>query len=97
METDGDTVWMSTVYRILELFVKKGVIIKTNVMNNEKAVYELNRFKHKHYAICINCRKIIAMDNCPMEKFTPKLEDENFHIMSHNLEIFGYYKDCDPA
>ncbi|MHB8061313.1 MAG: transcriptional repressor [Ruminiclostridium sp.] len=47
-------------YRVLELFVKKGVVIKTNVMNNEMAVYELNRFKHKHYAVRMNCHKIIA-------------------------------------
>ena len=39
METGGDAAWLSTVYRILELFVKKGMVIKTNVMNNEMAVY----------------------------------------------------------
>ena len=55
MKEDGNSAWISTVYRILELFVKKGVVIKTNVMNNEMAVYELNRFKHKHYAVCMNC------------------------------------------
>ena len=94
MEKTGDNAWLSTVYRVLELFVKKGVVIKTNMMNNEMALYELNRFKHKHYAVCMNCHKIITMDNCPMEKFIPKLEDENFHVMGHNLEIFGFCKDC---
>ena len=97
MEKGGDAAWMSTVYRVLELFVKKGMVIKTNVMNNEMAVYELNRFKHKHYAVCMNCRKIIAMDNCPMEKFVPKLEDEDFQVMGHNLEVFGFCKDCKPT
>lgn len=97
MEKSGDAAWMSTVYRILELFVKKGVVIKVNVMNSEMAVYEINHFKHKHYAVCMNCRKIIAMDNCPMEKFIPKLEDKDFRVMGHNLEIFGFCKDCDPA
>ncbi|MPW26729.1 transcriptional repressor [Alkalibaculum sp. M08DMB] len=97
MEKSGDTAWMSTVYRILEIFVKKGIIIKTNVINNEMAVYERNRSKHKHYAVCINCRKIIPMDNCPMEKFIPKIEDKDFHIMGHNLEVFGFCKDCDRA
>lgn len=96
MENGRDTAWLSTVYRILELFIKKGVVIKTNVMNNEMAVYELNRFKHKHYAVCMNCHKIIEMDNCPMEKFIPKLEDKDFHVMGHNLEVFGFCKDCNP-
>lgn len=89
-----DSVWLSTVYRILELFVKKGVVTKIAVMNNEMAFYELNRFQHKHYAVCISCRKIILMDNCPMEKFIPKLQDDNFHVMGHNLEIYGYCTDC---
>lgn len=96
MEKEGDAAWLSTVYRVLELFVKKGLVIKTNVMNNEMAVYELNRFKHKHYAVCMNCHKIIAMDNCPMEKFTPKLEDNDFQVMGHNLEVYGFCKDCNP-
>ena len=41
MEKTGDNAWLSTVYRVLELFVKKGVVIKTNMMNNEMALYEL--------------------------------------------------------
>jgi Fur family ferric uptake transcriptional regulator len=96
MKKGGDAVWLSTVYRVLELFVKKGVVIKTNVMNNEMAVYELNRFKHKHYAVCMNCHKMITMDNCPMEKFIPKLEDDDFHVLGHNLEVFGFCRDCNP-
>lgn len=75
-------------------FRKKGVAIKTKVMNSDMAVYELNRFEHKHYAVCMNCHKIIPMDNCPMEKFIPELEEDDFHIMGHNLEVFGYCKDC---
>lgn len=97
MEKNGETAWMSTVYRVLELFVKHDMVIKTNVMNHEMAVYELNRFEHKHYAVCINCHKMISMDNCPMDKFIPELEDDGFRVMGHNLEIFGYCKDCKTA
>lgn len=90
----GDSAWLSTIYRILELFVQKGVVAKLAVMDNEMAVYVLNRLRHKHYAVCMACHKIIPMDNCPMEKFTPKLEEKDFHVMGHNLEVFGYCKDC---
>ncbi|ADY54528.1 ferric uptake regulator, Fur family [Syntrophobotulus glycolicus DSM 8271] len=96
MEKNGDAAWLSTVYRILELFIKKGLVIKTTVINNEMAVYELNRFKHQHYAVCINCHKMIPMADCPMEKFIPKLEDEDFQVMGHNLEVFGFCRDCHP-
>ncbi len=96
MGNSKDMAWLSTVYRILEIFLQKGIVIKTNIMNNEMAVYELNRSRHKHYAVCINCHKIITMDNCPMEQFIPKLDDKDFHVMGHNLEIYGYCKDCKP-
>jgi Fur family ferric uptake transcriptional regulator len=98
MENNGTTAaWPSTVYRVLELFVKKGVVLKTNVMNSDMAVYELNRSGHKHYAVCMSCHKIITMKNCPMETFIPKLEDDDFCVMGHNLEVFGLCKGCKPT
>lgn len=97
IEKDGDGAWMSTVYRILGLFEKKGIVIKTTMMNNEMAVYELNRFQHKHYAVCTSCHKIITMENCPMEEFIPKFVGEDFYVTGHNLEVFGLCKDCRPV
>ncbi len=96
METGGDSAWLSTVYRILEVFVNKGIVKKTNILNNEMAVYELSRNNHKHYAVCMNCHKVIAMDHCPLEGFTLQLNDKDFHVMGHNLEIYGLCKDCKP-
>jgi len=94
MDIGNNGAWLSTVYRTLELFVQKGVVLKTNMINSEMAVYEINRFEHKHYAVCMNCHKVITMDNCPMENFLPELEDGDFQIMGHNLEVFGYCKNC---
>ncbi len=96
MEGSGDAAWLSTIYRVLELFVKEGLVIKTTMMNSDMALYELNRDKHKHYAVCMGCHKIIAMDNCPMETFIPELEDEDFYVVGHNLEVYGFCKDCKP-
>lgn len=94
IEKDGEAAWLSTVYRILELFVQKGVAVKANVSGSDMAVYELNRYCHKHYAVCVSCHKIIPMDNCPLEKFIPRLQEEDFRVLGHNLEIFGYCRDC---
>lgn len=92
---DGEaSVWLSTVYRVLEQFVKSGVVTKLTVMNSDTAVYELNRFCHKHYAVCMSCRKIIPMDNCPMEAFTPRVQDGGFRVVGHNVEVYGYCTEC---
>ncbi|MDR3353571.1 MAG: transcriptional repressor [Synergistaceae bacterium] len=92
-KNDG-SIWLSTVYRILDLFVKKGIVTKASAMNSAFAIYEMNRYQHKHYAVCIGCRKVIQMDNCPMEKFTPRLDDGDFRVTGHKVEIYGYCKDC---
>jgi len=97
MEKGGEKAWMSTIYRILELFIKHDMVIKTNILNHDVAVYELNRFEHKHYAVCLNCHRMISMDSCPMDEFIPNLEDKDFRILGHKLEIFGYCKDCKTA
>ena len=89
-----NAVWLSTVYRVLEQFVKSGVATKLTVMNSDTAVYELNRFCHKHYAVCMACHKIIPMDNCPMETFTPRVQDNGFQVVGHNVEVYGYCTKC---
>jgi len=95
---EGDSsVWLSTVYRVLELFVKKDFVIKTSLMNSDMALYELNRLQHKHYAVCVNCHKIIALDSCPMENVIPHLEGGAFQVMGHKLEVFGLCKKCSLA
>ena len=85
---------LSTIYRALELFVKKGTVIKLAIMHNELAVYELNRSQHKHYAVCLGCHKILPMGYCPMEKLLPKMIDGDFEVLGHNLEVYGYCKEC---
>jgi Fe2+ or Zn2+ uptake regulation protein len=95
IEKGDGAVWLSTVYRILELFVDRGVVIKTTVMDNDMAFYELNRNKHMHYAVCVDCHKIVAINNCPMAEFQPKLADNDFRVLGHKVEMYGYCKDCD--
>jgi Fur family ferric uptake transcriptional regulator len=86
--------WLSTVYRILDLFVEKDLVVKTSAMNNQIIVYELNRHKHRHYAVCIKCRKFIPMEDCPIENFIPRLDEKNFRVVGHNLEIYGFCETC---
>ena len=93
----GENTWLSTVYRILEMLVEKDAVLKTNIAGSEMAVYELNRFEHRHYAVCIKCHKIIPMYSCPMDALIPELKEKNFRVLGHNLEIFGYCKDCNPG
>ncbi|MDR3210769.1 MAG: transcriptional repressor [Planctomycetota bacterium] len=90
----GVTVWLSTVYRVLELFIKQGLVVKVVVLENGMALYETNRTPHRHYAICVSCRKVIPVAACPLEQFQSQLAEKDFQITDHSLEIFGYCRDC---
>ncbi len=85
---------LSTIYRILDVFVSKGLIQKSNISDN-KAVYEVSGIGHKHHLICTSCGKIIALDHCPIEEYEKTLEENTgFEITSHKLAFFGYCPDC---
>jgi Fur family ferric uptake transcriptional regulator len=89
------SVWLSTVYRILEMFVRERIASKLTVMDSDMAFYELTvPGGHRHYAVCVSCRRIISMDNCPMDQFLPHLQDDGFRVTGHKLEIYGYCGQC---
>lgn len=89
------TLSLSTVYRILDVFVDKGMVLKSSITEDNKAMFEMNRMEHKHHLVCICCKKIMAVDNCPLEVYEKSLERETcFQITSHRLEIYGYCPVC---
>ncbi len=94
IEKEDGSIWLSTVYRVLELFVKENVAVKTVLSDSEKAFYELNRNEHKHYAVCLNCHKVVTIGACPLEGLAPEHMHDDFQITGHKLEIYGYCKDC---
>ncbi len=86
---------LSTVYRSLEAMAQKGVVTKINISSEGKALFELNTNMHRHYLVCLGCKKIIALDYCPLEGYEEKLEGEtDFFIVGHRLDIFGYCPEC---
>lgn len=85
---------LSTVYRILSTFVEYGLISKNTIFDQETAVYELNGQTHKHYAVCMGCHKMVALDECPLHGFEPKISDEKFQVVGHKVELYGYCQEC---
>lgn len=86
---------LSTIYRILDVMTEKKIIVKLNVSNNNKALFEINQMIHKHYLSCLVCKKIISVNFCPIGDYEADLEKETgYAIVGHKLEIFGYCKEC---
>ncbi|HOK62621.1 MAG TPA: Fur family transcriptional regulator [Soehngenia sp.] len=94
-KNEMDSFNLSTVYRILDIFVKKNLIIKSKLDIDEKFYFEIIREKHRHYLLCIYCNQIIPLSDCPIEKYEKKIAKETgYSIVDHNLEIKGICPDC---
>lgn len=91
---------ISTIYRILTAFEEQGIVSKTNWMGEDSCVYELNRGRHTHYAVCLTCHKRIPLHACPFEHMhvhsheEEDLEPDGFTITGHKLELYGYCSTC---
>ncbi|MDY0236612.1 MAG: Fur family transcriptional regulator [Gudongella sp.] len=86
---------LSTVYRILEVFTEKELILKSQIHINGKALYEINHREHRHHLICIKCNKIIPIKGCPLGEYEQILEKQTgYKIIEHNLEIKGICPKC---
>lgn len=89
---------LSSVYRILESLSQSGLILKSNSLTSAKALFEKNRFEHKHHLICSMCNKMFSVGGCPLEEYEKQLQENfDFEIKGHNLEIFGICKECQKS
>lgn len=86
---------LSTVYRTCETMVDKGILLKSNLMDDGLSRYEYSKAKHSHHAICLGCNKIFCIDDCPFGRFDELMQSKyDFEVKSHRIEIYGYCHDC---
>lgn len=95
LQRNGTNANLSTVYRILESLAAKGIVLKTSIGSDTKALFEMNSSVHKHRMICINCRDMTSVEGCPLEEYEKMLKDRTgFDVTGHKLEIYGYCEKC---
>lgn len=96
---------ISTIYRILAAFEENKLVDKTNWMGEGTGVYELKRPGHVHYAVCLDCHRRIPLEQCPLHMALPAghttgegvhtfAATDDFTVVSHKIELYGYCKDC---
>lgn len=95
LKDEHASIWLSTVYRTLEILTQKELVIKSTIIGDDKARYELNHNDHKHHVVCVGCHKRIPFEECPVNDFEKALKERiDFNVTGHKLEIYGYCKDC---
>lgn len=97
LATADATINLSTVYRILDVFVSHRLISKTFKASENKALYEIMREEHRHYLICTSCKVMTPLTGCPLHTFESELSSKlSYIITGHSLEIFGICPTCQP-
>ncbi len=93
LKNRGIEISLSTIYRNLEMLTKEGLVVKSYMMNEDKARFALP--DKKNYLVCEKCGKIVIIDNCPFDKFKEELiEVHGFDITGHSIEVYGVCPDC---
>lgn len=82
-------VGMVTVYRTLDLLGEIGALRRLDLGDGPR--YELAE-DHHHHLLCESCGSISEFERCPIDESI--LEEMDFEVASHSLEIYGRCKLC---
>lgn len=83
----------STVYRIINMFLEKGIIEK-KLNYKDEIIYSLKE-EHGHYFTCIKCHSKEKLTNCPLNSVDHSLEkNKGYKVLSHTVEVYGICKNC---
>jgi len=88
---------IDTIYRNLNLLTEMGVLNQINIKSRDVSVFEIVT-NHHHHLICLNCGKTECLDYCPVVEDSEKIgQENNFKIISHSLEFYGYCSTCQAS
>lgn len=85
-----------SVYRIIDLYEKLGIVKRINVGWKYKVELSEVFLDHHHHITCLGCHKLVAIqENADMALRIANLADSaGFVITSHQLELQGYCAQC---
>jgi Fur family ferric uptake transcriptional regulator len=87
---------LSTVYRIIDQFIKKGIIEKVIIPSDDEIYFQLAS-KHQHQLVCKQCHHVSKIEDCPLEEFEGRVQKKyHFNFQEHQLMFFGICQNCQP-
>lgn len=85
----------ASIYRIISLFEKLGVVQRVNIGWKYKIELSDRFAEHHHHLTCINCHKIIPISERELESFISSLAHSyRFDPVDHQVEVQGYCEVC---
>jgi Fur family ferric uptake transcriptional regulator len=86
----------ASIYNIIELFLKIGIIVRHPFPGNEAQYETTTRANTHHHRICISCGAIKEFSD---QKFTRAIKNRTFSTFEkrfHSIYLYGLCKKCQP-
>ena len=92
-------VGMTTIYRIINNLIQKGIVKKIPLENKQGFCYMYNsedkECQNHYHLICENCNKLFHFETSKMLKLkNDVLKNENFEIDRNKIVFYGLCKEC---
>lgn len=85
---------ISTVYRTLELLLKLGLVVRTDMGDGIDRYQHVNKSDH-HHLVCSNCSRVIDVEENMLEGFRQKAKTRyGFEVLKKHLAFSGLCEDC---
>jgi len=87
---------LTSIYRCLDLFESLGIVFK--FINGSSVRYKFCEMgNHHHHVVCKACGKVVEIDFCNISDWSEKvMESTGYQVTDHQLNFYGYCKDCKP-
>jgi len=87
---------LTSIYRTLDLFESLGILFK--ITNGSGVKYKLCESEnHHHHIICKACGNVVELNFCEISDWSTKVaEFTGYQVVDHQLNFFGFCKDCRP-
>ncbi len=93
LNTSTSSMGLATVYRHLQVLVKKGLVRSRNLPTGEVLYAPVER--DVHHVTCVDCGLTTPLESCPVKNISlPKSKAEKFELLFHTLEFFGLCQHC---
>ena len=87
---------LNTVYQTMETLSDLKVVSRLG-LGLEAARYETDSAPH-HHAICVACKRITDVFDPSLERVRPpRAVRDQFQIVGHRVEFFGYCPECQAS
>ncbi|HZD60385.1 MAG TPA: transcriptional repressor [Anaerolineae bacterium] len=95
LKTRGSKVSRATVYRALDLLVESGLVEKIDLGDDKFAYEHVAGHPHHDHLVCLRCGGVQEFEEPLIEQLQAwACEKANFKATGHNLNIYGYCKNC---